>query len=260
MRHIFGAPDERMFRKMGYFSDQSGIIKRYSREQRHWDEHLHHTKQMAVQAIKGKGRGAAAVLGSGWLLDVPVEELSHSFETVSLLDVRHPSAARKSVQQYKNVKLCVCDISGFARATYHYAKQYRNRKQRLPINTIQPQFELDLNDFDYIFSCNILNQLDILLIDYLSKFFTLSDEETIAFRRHVQQQHIDGLPPGKSCLVTDYEEIIYSGAGEEIQRRTLIYNPLIHRQDAQRWRWEFDTHMTYYDGRKTFFNVLSLNI
>jgi hypothetical protein len=254
--NIFGDSDNRMFRRMGYFDDQSGIIRRYQREREHWDEHLKHTRQFVMEAMQGKRRKSAAVLGSGWLLDVPAEEMSRYFEKLYLYDVRHPAAVKKQLSPLGNVELCVCDISGFAHPVYQYAKQYRNCKTRPPISIIQPQTTENLNCFDFVFSCNILNQLDILLIDYLSKFFKLSHEETITFRSNVQHHHIDILPSNRSCLVTDYEEIILSPDGKEISRQTSVHHPIIQRQDVKRWIWEFDTRMTYYKDKMTFFEVL----
>ncbi len=248
-----------MFRKMGFFGDQSGILKRYHREREHWDTHLQNTRQFVLRSVQGKKRPSGAVLGSGWLLDVPVEELSRRFEKLYLFDIRHPAAVKKRLQTLKNVILCECDISGFAHNTYDYVKQYRNKKDRLPIGSVQPRSVPDLSTFDFVFSCNILNQLDILLVDYLSRFFDLSDEEILDFRRNVQQHHIDMLPRGKSCMVADREEITYDQTGKEISRKQTVYFPTIF-QNAEKWIWEFDTRMTYYEGKKTFFEVSATNL
>ena len=245
---------------MGYFDDQSGIMRRYQREREHWDAHLQYTRQFAIQAMQGKSRTSAAVLGSGWLLDVPLEELSRYFEKVYLYDVRHPRKVKKQVYPLSNVELRVCDISGFTQAVYQYVKQYRNCKERPSIGVIQPQTTLDLADFDFVFSCNILNQLDILLVDYLAQFFVLSHEETIIFRSNVQQHHIDLLPRNRSCMVADYEEITCTPDGREISRKTSVHHPIIQRPDVQRWTWEFDTRMTYYEGKKTFFEVMGVEV
>lgn len=257
---IFKSSGNRMFRRMGYFGDQSGIIRRYRREREHWDAHLQNTRQTALQAMRGKGRKSAAVLGSGWLLDVPVEEMSRYFEKVYLYDIRHPAAAKKQVRPLGNVELCTCDISCFARPVYQYVKQYRHKRTRPPISAIQPQAAFDATGFDFVFSCNILNQLDILLIDYLAQFFDLSHEETLAFRSNVQQRHIDLLPRNHSCMVADYEEVTCTPEGREISRRTSVRHPIVQRPDARRWTWEFDTKMTYYDDRKTYFKVLGMEI
>ena len=258
--NIFGNSDRRMFRRMGYFDDQSGIIRRYQREREHWDTHLKNTRQSVMEAMSGKNSKSAAVLGSGWLLDVPVEEMSRYFEKLFLYDIRHPVAVKKQVRLQGNVELRVCDISGFARSVYQYTKQYRNCRERPPISVIQPQTALDLSDFDFVFSCNILNQLDILLIDYLAQFIELSHEETLDFRNNVQQHHIGILPRNRSCIVADYEEITCAPDGREISRKASVRHSIIQRSDARRWTWKFDTKMTYCKDRMTFFEVLSCEL
>jgi hypothetical protein len=251
---------QQMFRRMGYFDDQSGIMRRYASERKNWDAHLQHTREFVVQAMQGKERHSAAVLGSGWLLDVPLEELSRHFEKVYLYDIRHPAKVRKQAKQLGNVELRVCDISCFALSAYRYAKQYRRRKSRPPITCILPQNALDMNGFDFVFSCNILNQLDILLVDYLEQFFELSREETLLFRSNVQRYHIDLLPRHRSCLVADYEEITYTPDDREISRKTSVHHPITRRHDAQCWIWKFDTKMTYCEGKKTFFKVMGVGL
>ena len=260
MFRIFENSDERMFRRMGYFDDQSGIMRRYQREREHWEAHLQNTRQLAIRAMQGKGRKSAAVLGSGWLLDVPLKELSRYFEKVYLYDIRHPAAVKKQLQSLNNVELRICDISCFAKAVYQYAKRYCNVKERPPISAIKPIDALDIASFDFVFSCNILNQLDILLIDYLACFFELSREETFAFRKNVQQYHIGLLPRNRSCLVADYEEMTYTPEGKEVSRKTSVYHSITQHPNAERWIWEFDTKMTYHEGKKTFFKVLGLEI
>ena len=205
-------------------------------------------------------KSAAAILGSGWLLDVPLEEMSKLFEKVYLYDIRHPSKVKKQAKSMGNVELIVCDISGYAHSVNQYVKKYRNSRLRPFINEIQPQAMLDLNKFDFVFSCNILNQLDILLVEYLSQFFELNRAETIGFRKNVQQRHIDMLPGGRSCLVADYEEVTFTPEGSEISRKTSVHHSIIHRKDAIRWTWKFDTKMTYYNDRKTFFEVLGVEL
>ena len=256
-----------MYRRMGYFDDQSGILRRERREREGWNEHLQNTRNFVIEAMQKKECNSAAVLGSGWLLDVPVDEMSCYFKKLYLFDVCHPAAVRKQVKKLKNVELQLCDISGFARPVYHYVKKYRNRQNRPPISLIQPEmddriphFYEMLQTFDFVFSCNILNQLDILLIDYLARFFDLSDEEIFDFRNNVQLRHIALLPRNRSCIVADYEEITFTPEGKEIARKTSVHHPIAQCETAKRWTWKFDTKMTYYDDKITFFEVFASEI
>ncbi|MDX9697808.1 MAG: hypothetical protein RBT49_18595, partial [Bacteroidales bacterium] len=73
-----------VLQKMQYTSDQQGIIKRYLREKEGWDIHISKTKQAVLQSSNTKKKGKVLVLGSGWLLDCPINELSQNFDEVIL--------------------------------------------------------------------------------------------------------------------------------------------------------------------------------
>jgi hypothetical protein len=246
---------------MGYFDDQSGILRRYRRERDGWDAHLQRTRDFALQAAaKAERHDSAIVLGSGWLLDVPLKELSAMFGKVTLVDVRHPFSVRCQARKLGNVELQTCDISGFAMPVYRYVRKYRNKRQPPVPNIIQPQGRLELSGYDFVFSCNLLSQLDILLTDYLLRFFRFDEATVITFLREVQRLHIESLPKQRSCLVTDFEEKTYAANGVELGRKPLVYHPIIGRTDACRWRWLFDSAMTYYPDKKTSFEVLAVEL
>ncbi|MDR0713184.1 MAG: hypothetical protein LBF89_02850 [Bacteroidales bacterium] len=258
---VFGfRSPERIFRKMGYFGDQRGILRRYRREQSGWDIHLQNTQSFAIRSAQDKDRRSAIVLGSGWLLDVPLKELSAMFGKVTLADIRHPAQVRRRAEQLCNVTPEICDISGFARSVYHYAQQYRRSRKRPPLDSIAPDRLPELSDYGFVFSCNILSQLSSLLEEYLLQYFEIQDEELMAFRRKVQQLHIAGLPKGRSCLVTDFEENTFRPTGEDPQKNILIDHPVIQNPHAQRWVWHFDTRMTYSPGRITSMEVLAVQL
>jgi hypothetical protein len=245
---------------MGYYEDQSGILRRYRREKQGWDAHLQNTRKFVLQSALGKDRHSCLILGSGWLLDVPLDELSHIFDLVTLADIRHPSQVKQKAQKMGNVKLITCDISGFMQSVYHYVRQYRYKKERPPLDSLTPTLLPDLDNYDFVCSCNIINQLDILLVDYLLQFFDLDKDELRVFREKVQNYHLQNLPVQHSCIVADYEEKIYSPDNQLIKSNISVYHPITTKPDAQRWTWIFDTGMTYHAGKKTTFEVLATEI
>jgi hypothetical protein len=256
---IFHSPGS-IYRQMGYFNDQRGILRRYRREQAEWDIHLQNTQRFALQAAQGKDRHSAVVLGSGWLLDVPLKELSAMFDSVTLTDIRHPASIKRQAEQWDNVTLKTCDISGFARPVHHYVRQYRYSRKRPPLDNIPPEPLPELSGYGFVFSCNILSQLSCLLEEYLLQFFEIPNDELTAFRRKVQHLHIDGLPKGKSCLVTDFEENSCLPTGGNMDKTLLIDHPIIQSPDAQRWVWNFDTRMTYCTGKITSMQVVAIQL
>ena len=75
----------KLLRKLGFFLDSEGILNRYYREKGAWDSHLENTKKAILQSAESKGKNIAVVLGSGWLLDVPLAELAEMFGKVYLV-------------------------------------------------------------------------------------------------------------------------------------------------------------------------------
>ena len=54
-----------------------------------------------------------------------------------------------------------------------------------------------------------MNQLDILIIDYLKKNSIYPDSELTIMRKMIQQSHLNFLVKHNAVLITDYEELIY---------------------------------------------------
>ena len=75
---------------MGYLSDQKGIMNRYLNQQGGWDSHLDNSKRFIERSAFLKNKRSVAVLGSGWLLDVPIDYIAQEFGEVYLVDIAHP--------------------------------------------------------------------------------------------------------------------------------------------------------------------------
>ena len=67
----------------------------------------------------------------------------------------------------------------------------------LPFDNLKKSLE----EYDLVISLNLLNQLDILLCDYLKEKFKIDNEETLLpIRKIIQQNHLDILPVNKTKL------------------------------------------------------------
>ena len=92
-------------RRMGFIRDQQGIMNRYLRESARWKYHLERTRRFISDSFSGAEAETVAVLGSGWLLDVPLEDLCRRFRRVFLVDIHHPLQIRKRTAQMQEVEL-----------------------------------------------------------------------------------------------------------------------------------------------------------
>lgn len=249
-----------MLRKMQYFSDQEGIMRRYIQEKNNWDLHLKKSKDFILKSAETKKKGKVVVLGSGWLLDLPIDKLSTEFKEVILVDIIHPKQILHKIKKYKNVTTVKADITGeLINFIYHSLKTDRKKKQKTLINAANSfSFSLPENT-DFVISLNIMCQLHIILIDYIKKHYKLTDSELQKLILQIQQSHIRILPKEKSCIITDIEEEILTESNQTIGIKPLVQINLPKGNFSSSWQWKFDSLMTYKDDVKTFFNTTAID-
>jgi len=247
--------------KMKYLSDQKGIINRYIREKEGWDEHNVHCKNFILESAESKMKGKAVILGSGWLLDVPLEELSRQFKEVVLIDINHPPQVLKKIEQYENVRVKKADITGgLIDYVFNTIKTDKKDKTKTLL-TAGELFSYSLPaSVDFVVSLNVMTQLNILLTDYMKSSKLYADGELQQFAMQVQESHLNILPKEKSCLITEYEEELYDENDQLLGVNPLIFVDLPKSKLAEtKWKWKFDSSRTYKEDVKTWFNVVALD-
>ena len=242
-------------RRAGYVSDQNGIRNRFLRESGNWQSHLQSTRGFIIkEAQQAEKHQSVAVLGSGWLYDVPLDELSQMFDKVTLVDIVHPEPVKIRAARMSNVQLVTADLTGGAVQQAMRSSSFHSFLEWLPSAALA----LDLSEFDLVVSVNLLNQLDILLCDYLRKRFMVSDTELLNVRKMVQQQHIDWLPHGRTCLITDYCQVDIPLDGAPETETKLVHVDLPHTPPDAEWEWVFDTNQRYSEKNNTIFKVMAV--
>lgn len=241
-------------RRAGYVTDQIGIMHRYQRESAQWQSHLNNTKRFVLNAAeKTESHDSLAVLGSGWLLDLPIDELAPMFKQITLFDIVHPQLTQHAVKKYSNVVLQTADLTGGLVKLATECNSFAEFVEQMQYAEFP-----NLSSFSFVVSLNLLNQLDIILCDYLTKRFGLFDKELIPIRKFVQQRHVDSLPRCSSCLVADYQEI---NTDIETKQQTIhdsIYATLPITLEREEWLWNFDTNQRYNSHQNTQFKVMAL--
>jgi hypothetical protein len=252
--------NRKILRRMDYLSDQKGILNRYLAEGDNWEPHLKHTRDFIVQCLGEKHYGTMVVLGSGWLLDLPLDIIASRTREVYLLDIVHPPQILKRIDKYKNVKAINTDITGGGiNGTFRFASTHRKPGKE---SILEIAFRASLNAFrpDYVISLNILNQLDILLIDYLKKNIEIPPQEELEFRKRIQSQHLSLLKPGKSCLITDSLERVINKKGRQVSEKNLIHCELPDGQRKEEWIWNFDSRGEYIPRHLTEMYVSAIQL
>ena len=244
---------------LGYLQDQRGIIHRYEREKAHWDKHIQKCKSFILQCAATKNKQHAVVLGSGWLLDVPLEELAQQFERVTLVDIFHPAQAKQQMSQYDNVQWIEDDITGGMIDSVAQL-DFSSKKRPALLSILQPYSYHLPADADYVVSLNILNQLDILLIEYLEKYMKLPPGQRRRLSKFIQERHLEILPREKSCLISDMEEELIDEDDQLVGAHPLVYATLPKGKHMEQWQWVFDTQHMYHSHYNTAFQVKAIEL
>lgn len=244
---------------MQLFTDQDGILRRFINEAPDWNEHLVNTKQTIIDFIKKYQAKSVSILGSGWMLDIPVQFLADEMEKVVFYDLRHPRGIINKYERNRNFHFVTMDLTGgLIEKIYHLCHQKKKPTvQELEHELYIDDIALPVETECYV-SANILNQLDILLVDYLKLFFNLTDENIRQLRETIQLSHLNFLEKYNSCLITDFEEIHLNDDDEIIGHTPLVYTSLPQGEIENSWIWHFDTNKTYSLGHKTFMKVTAI--
>lgn len=256
VKNIFIKLNEyRKLQKMEYIYDQQGILNRYVREKENWDKHIHESKEFILKSAQTKAKGKVVILGSGWWLDLPIEELSKMFKEVILIDIIHPVSIRRRASKFPNVNLLNEDITGGLIDLF-----YKKLKKKNRIIPVLDSFNYSLpKDADFVISLNILCQLHIILVDYIKTFNLYTDKELKEINKFIQLSHINMLPKNKSCLITDIEEEILDLKDKIVGVNPLILVDLPEGYFSKKWQWMFDSMMTYREDYKTYFNTQAID-
>lgn len=243
---------------MGYYNYQNELIYRHMNQEGGWDNHNEHCRSFIIKALDFYKPEKVTILGSGWLLDLPLVELIEKTGKVHLVNIVHPPDVISQTRSLKNVELVEQDVTGGLIAeiwqkTGKYS--FFNKLQSLG-NIIIPEYIPDC-DPGMVISLNILTQLETLLIDFLRKRSKIREEEFIRFRTEIQNKHIDFLKKYKSVLITDIIEIFTDNSGNVTGKPTVIAD-LPDGQYKEQWNWHFDLVRSDYYTKRSVFKVAAL--
>jgi hypothetical protein len=220
-------------RRMGYLYELLGIRGRYGRCRAAWKPHLERTRSVIRRAAARCGdRRKAVVLGSGMLLDVPLDDLARDFREVVLVDLIHPLRTRWR-RRLANVRLLRADISGIVEQSYRVA---RCAGANLP--RAEPSLFLDDREIDLVASVNLVSQLPYIPAEYLLRAGVHAPAVIEAFARDVIETHLAYLRklPGVVALVGDIERLTYNGSGQLIERLPALRGAAFP-EPHEEWEW-----------------------
>jgi hypothetical protein len=250
----------RILTRMGYYDYQSGLIFRHLNQEGGWDSHLEHCRHFIIRALDLFKPSHVTVIGSGWLLDLPLAEMLERSLKVTLVDIVHPPDISKQTKGIANVELIELDATGglimevWNKAGRH---SFFNKKHSLS-DIMIPEYEPDA-DPGMVISLNILTQLESRIIDFLCRRVKVSNEELNNFRAEIQNKHIAFLKKHRSVIVTDYAEVVTNKRGETRSVTTLL-TELPESNLKDEWIWDFDMKGSDFHNKKSLIKVIALAV
>jgi hypothetical protein len=251
------------YKKLGYGKDREGLIRRFFNESKNWEAHLQNTKNYILESAQNKCKGTAVIMGSGWWLDLPVDELSQMFEQLIFTDITHPRQIEKKAERYPNIKMVSGDVTGALEKIYRLIKRQKAQSRKEAIIEIIRQSNalesLGIAGADYYVSVNLLSQLGVFPAEYIKKKCKLPDNEIQEIVGELQNQHLQLLPKEKTCMISDYKEICLDKTSHQRINKSLIHCPLPEGSNRKEWLWDFDLSGNYKNCKKASLSVFALN-
>lgn len=198
------------------------------------------------------------VLGSGWLLDLPLAEMMEKTEKIYLVDIVHPPEVVQQAGDLGKIGIVEQDITGgLIETVWNKSRKFSffNRMKSLESINI-PEY---VPDFDpgMVISLNILTQLESRLLEYLKKRSEISEDEFYRFRKGIQEKHIGFLKKHRSVLITDYAEVVTKNNGETTTVTSLIAE-LPKGKFSEEWTWDIDLKGHDYYNRGSVMKMVSV--
>lgn len=244
---------------MGFVTDQQGIMNRYLRETVGWNEHAEKTKRFILNRIKKHDFRSISFLGSGWLLDIPLDELTRLGKKIILYDINHPRQIKHKIGKYENTELREADLTGgLVEAYYDICKNKNKEDIGSELINVTRNIEIPQIEGDIVVSLNIMDQLDGLLVEYLKSKINQPEAYWKKLRELIQKNHLRLLKKHHSLLITDTNEIVEDREGAVLN--PLLFVSLPKGACRESWKWQFDASGTYYKNKKTVFNVVALEL
>jgi hypothetical protein len=247
----------RILHRMGYYDYQQGLIYHHM-NQEGWKAHHDHCRDFIIKAIDLFAPEKISILGSGWLMDLPLKEMSQKADDICLIDIVHPPEVKNQTSEMKNVRLIEEDVSGGLIEEVWKKAGRRTFLNRLhSLDEILIPLYMPVEDPGMVISLNILTQLETLPEKLLRKKTKASDEEFMVFRREIQTKHINFLKNHNSVLISDISEII-SGPEKAKSERITAVAEIPSGRLKDEWIWDFDLSGYYFNRKRSVFKVCAV--
>jgi hypothetical protein len=222
-------------RHMDYLYEAIAMRSRHRRNRTAWQPHLERTRSAILSAVAhSANRNNIVILGSGLLLDVPLEELSSLFNEVVLIDIVFLPEVYKRIKRYTNVRLVQYDVTCMAQKL---CENIGTGNPELP-NGAPGVPDID-ESTGLVVSLNILSQLWVMPRAYaLKKLRDLDEEQVDDWCRQITGSHYAFLKSLTCpvCLIADHEFVKRDLEGRVVNQGSTIADLTLPEAETF-WTW-----------------------
>jgi len=249
----------RILHRMGYYEYQQGLIVNHLTQDDGWLCHQKRCREFILKVMDVFTPKKITVLGSGWLLELPLLEMTERVDEIQLVDIIHPPEVIAQTAGINKLKLIEDDITGgLIEEVWKQAGKRIFLNKSLSIKQIIiPQYFLE--DPGLVISLMVLTQLETLLVRILERKSKKNEAEMLNFRKTIQENHLTFLGQHKSVLITDTSEIFIDSAGKRTEIRTLLTD-LPQSVNKETWRWDLDLKGSNFNRKKSVMEVTAVII
>ena len=220
-------------KKLGQLRETIAMEARYKRSKKQWDSHLENTKQLIKAAAEDIAeKSDVIILGSGLLLDIPIEYLAKKFSHVYLIDVVHLKTTKQLCKKYNNVLFIEHDVTGLAEQMVHNPADKIDFQPALKIPKISAKTGL-------VVSANMLSQIHLSPIFFAEENLDFNEEKLEKLAHDIMSAHLQLLKETscKVCLITDNKRV-YKDRNQNITNaEEVLFNIELPEPDES-WYWE----------------------
>jgi hypothetical protein len=214
-------PATREARKLGYLYETIALKQRYRRNKREWQAHIDNCRRHTLAAL-GPAKHMA-ILGSGPLLEIPMDDLIARCERITLVDFVHPREVRAKWGRHPKVELIEADLLGIA------AELLRWKSGPLPRPRV-PEIRAD-----FVLSANCLSQLALMPRQFLEKKIAPADLDD--YSEKLAAAHLREVKKQTHLLIADFETRVIGENGETIERSAPFFDRAsLKMLDSWNWR------------------------
>jgi len=223
-------PVSKTAKQLGHLHEIIGMEARSKRLAKQWFSHCQNTKTIIEKSSREiTNPNEVIVLGSGLLLDVPIEFLAQHFKRVYLVDVVHLNKVKKIIKKLSNVEIVEHDVTCFS-------------EKIKEITTIEIHFEASIpclsSNTSLVISTNMLSQIAFIIGNYARNKLAFNKEQLNNLSKKVVQDHIKILldVATKVCLISDVERT-YHDEQKHLKEQVSVINGASLPKPDEMWLW-----------------------